>query len=338
MKQNLRILFITFLIILIAIATVAVSATPKMELTVYYGQVREQMEPVLKAFSNLHTEIEVKSFRAPTEELVTTAEMELRAGKPKFDVICAGSAQLLTLQQRYTTFKPFSPVDGGHIIKGLRDKSKVQIPIGTGFYVIEYNTKLITKEQAPKKWSELLNPEWNNKIVLADPKSSASIYGFVWYITQKLKGKPYGWSYFDELKKLNPKYVASHGTIGEMVSIGERPVGIQLMAVVDTAVAKGDPIWWNFPQDGIPTEVNMVSIRKNSPNQKAAEAFVNFMVSKDGQLMISKYMGYVPIRNDVSFTFKDGSKLKDIKLISRDDNWISENRADIIQRFQNIAK
>ncbi len=337
MEKALRIVVLPLLVVLALMATPAVQAA---ELTVYYPHVREQMEPVLKAFADAHPEIAVKSFRAPTEELTATMDMELKAGKPRFDVFSAGFPYIWTLQQKYKAFRKFPPKEGEHIIQGLRDPEQIQGPCGFGIYVIEYNTKLVAKEEAPKKWSDLLNPKWNHKIVLADPRSSGSVYGLIWYLTEYLapKGKPYGWSYYEELAKLDPRYVASHGTIGELVNIGERPVGLQVMQVVDTAVGKGEPVWWNFPQEGMPAETTMLAIRADSPNQRAAEEFVNFMVSKEGQALISKYMGYAPVRDDVAFAFKDGSKVKDLNVVRRDDMWIGKNRAEVIAKFREIIK
>jgi iron(III) transport system substrate-binding protein len=319
---------------------VAASAAHSAELTVYYGAVREQMEPVLKAFGDSHPQIAVKSFRAPTEELAATMDIELRAGKPKFDVVCSVYSPIWSLQQRYKPFRKLSPRDGERILQGLRDPEGIQVPFGFGIYVIEYNTKLVAKADAPKKWSDLLDPKWTNKIVLADPRSSGSVHSLIWYITEYLapKGKPYGWAYFEELRKLNPRYVASHGTIGEMVNIGERPVGLQVMQVVETAVGKGEPVWWNFPEDGIPAETSMVAIRTDSPNQKAAEDFMNFMVSKEGQALIGKHMGFSPIRDDVAFRYKDGTQVKDLNVIRRDDVWIANNRTEVIAKFRDIIK
>ena len=34
---------------------------------------------------------------------------------------------------------------------------------------------------------------------------------------------PYGWSFYRELRKLNAKYVASHGTVRAMVQTGSAP-------------------------------------------------------------------------------------------------------------------
>jgi len=320
----------------LAVASVSHSA----ELTVYYGATREHMEPVLKAFADAHPQITVKSFRAPTEELAATMDMELKAGRPKFDVICSVYSPIWTLQQRYKSFRRLSPREGEHILQGLRDPEGIQVPFGFGIYVIQHNTKLVSKAEAPRKWADLLDPKWNNKIVLADPRSSGSVHALVWYITQHMapKGTPYGWAYFEELKKLNPRYVASHGTIGEMVNIGERPIGLQVMQVVETAVAKGEPIWWTFPEDGIPAETSMIAVRADSPNQKAADDFTNFMVSKEGQSAISRHMGFSPVRDDIPFAYKDGTQVKNLNVIRRDDIWIANNRADVIARFRDIIK
>ena len=40
-------------------------------------------------------------------------------------------------------------------------------------------------------------------------------------ITQYLDSNEYGWDYFQKLQDLNVNYVASHGTIGELVSMGD---------------------------------------------------------------------------------------------------------------------
>ena len=310
------------------------------ELTVYYGAPREHVEPILKAFADAHPELNVKSFRAPTEELATTMDMELKAGSPKFDVVLAVFSPIWSLQQRYKVFRTLAPKEGERIVQGLRDPDQIQLPFGFGIYVIEYNTKLVSKAEAPKKWSDVLDPKWTNKVVLADPRSSGSVHGLIWYLTQHLapKGKPYGWAYFEELRKLNSRYVASHGTIGEMVNIGERPVGLQVIQVVETSVAKGDPVWWTFPEEGMPAEVTTLAIRANSPNQQAADTFMNFLVSKEGQVLVGKYMGYSPVRDDVPFAYKDGSQIKDLNVIRRDDIWIARNRADVIAKFRDIIK
>lgn len=308
-----------------------------MQLTVYYGAMRSQMEPVLNGFKKLHPNVTIKEHRAATEELIATMDMELRARNPQFDVAVGQNASFMNLQNDYNSFDSYVPPARGAIMEGLLDPDNIQTPVGTGFYVILYNTKLVSKDEAPKSWADLLDAKWTNKITLADPKSSSSVYSFIWYITQYLKGAPYGWSYFENLQKLNPAYAPSHGNIGEVVALGERSIGVQVMATVRSSMAKGDPVSWVFPSDGIPSELTVSVMRKNTPNRRAAELFTDFLLSKDGQQLVADHLGFIPVRKDLEFTFANGAKLSDIELIKRDVSWTANNKEEILERFRVIT-
>lgn len=308
-----------------------------MQLTVYYGPPRSHVEPILEAFKKLHPNIAMREHRAATEELVATMEMELRARNPQFDVAIGQNAAFMNMQKDYDAFGAYSPGGKQNIMPGLLDPEDIQIPIGTSFYVILYNTRLVKEADAPKSWAAMLDGKWSNKITLADPKSSASIYSFIWYITQYLKGEPYGWGYFEKLQKVKPAYAPGHGNIAEVVALGERSIGVQVMSVVQASIAKGDPVSWVFPSDGIPSELSVVVMRKNTPNRTAAEIFIDFMVSKEGQELVTKHLGYIPIRTDLEFTFTNGAKLSDIELVKRDVDWIANNKEDVIERFRVIT-
>jgi iron(III) transport system substrate-binding protein len=305
-----------------------------MEVTIYYAQMQSQMEPVLQEFKVQYPNITVHDYRAIGEELNATMEMEIRSGNPQFDVVVGGSAGLLGIRRRYAPFGRFEPRDKSDIIEALLDKDGVYMPIGIGLYVIEYNSKQISRAEAPKSWAELLDGKWLNKISIADPKSSSSVYGFIWFITQYKKGAPYGWDYFNKLQALRPHYAPSHGTIAEMVALGERLIGVQNMAPTLSSMAKGDPVSWVFPTDGVPSELNVAVVRKDTPNFRSAQLFVDFLLSKDGQGMVAKNLNYIPVRQDMDYTFPDGTRLSDLNLINRDDNWIADNREDILERFR----
>ena len=308
------------------------------ELTIYYTQMREQMEPLLRAFSNRHPEIAINDFRSSGEEMATKIEMELRANNPQFDVVLAANNAIADIQRRYDPFAPFVPTEVNSLMPGLIDRNNIQIPVGVGFYVIVHNTNHVSSAEAPRAWADLLNPRWMNRIAIADPRSSASIYGFIWYITQYLQGRPYGWDYFTNLQALNPNYVASHGTIGELVAMGERPIGVQVMATAQSSMARGDPVNTIFPSDGMPSELIVATVRRNTPNQRAAELFVNFLLSREGQQYVSNNLGFVPVRNDIDFVFANGVRLADANLVSRDVYWIADNRESIIERFRRLME
>ena len=309
----------------------------QMELTVYYGATLEQMTPVLDAFQEAYPNIEVSSYRGANEELSATMEMEIKSGNPQFDVAVMGNGPIITLQDEYDCFQPVSVESEDSISESLLDPDSILIPVGTGFYTIIYNTNLVSEEDAPASFADLVDEKWDNKLVIADPTSSSSVYTLIWMITQNLEGEPYGWEFFERLEELNVNYASSHGTIGELVAMGERSVGVQVMATAGTSLEKGDPIAIVYPEEGLPSEVNVSVVRKDTPNQEAAELFVNFLLSEDGQMLVADNLGWIPVRTDIpDYELADGTLLSDIELIPRDVTWVNENKDDIVARFTEI--
>lgn len=308
-----------------------------MELTVYYGATLDQMTPVLDAFQAKYPDIKLKSYRAANEELAATMEMETRSGNPQFDVVVQGNGPVITLQGKYDCFEPFTCASSEAVAESLRDPDGIMTPVGTGFYVIIYNTNLVSAQEAPKSFKDLMDSKWENAITLADPTSSSSVYTLIWMMTQYLDSETYGWNFFEKMQELNANYVASHGTIGELVSMGERKVGIQVMATAGTSLKKGDPIAIVYPEEGMPSEVNVAAIRKGTPNQEAAGLFVDFLLSEEGQKMVAENLGWIPVRTDLTdYALADGTPLSEIRLISRDVTWVTEKKAEVLDKFAEI--
>ena len=79
---------------------------------------------------------------------------------------------------------------------------------------------------APKNWTDLLDPKWKDKIALGHPGFSG--YVGTWAVTLR---KLYGWDFFEKLAKNNPQVGRSiNDTVtmlnaGESVVAGSGPVG-----------------------------------------------------------------------------------------------------------------
>jgi iron(III) transport system substrate-binding protein len=64
------------------------------------------------------------------------------------------------------------------------------------------------------------------------------------------------------------------------------------------AKAKGSPIDFIFPAEGLPAVTEPVAILKTTQNPAAARAFVDFILSDEGQ-KLAVSMGYIPARRSV---------------------------------------
>ncbi len=327
----------------VALTLVMASGAVAGELKVYYGTSRDLFEPVIQAFADANPAIKVSSYRAPTEELMATIELEIRAGKPLADVIVITASQLFGLHQQHKALEPYVPKDLDKVKKEVRDPANLLIPTGLNLSVIQYNTKRITGADIPKKFTDLLNPKWNNQVVMTDPRNSASAHTHIWFLTKYMVDTagepPYGWTFYRELRKLNPKAVASHGTIRAMVQTGERPLGIQMLNDALKSVSTGEPASFVLAQEGSAAEIAAAGIMKASRNQKEAQAFVDFMLTEKGQDLMAKLAGYVPVRADMPFKFPDGRSLAEVKVVPVDLPYNSPaKREEHMQKFQEIMR
>ena len=313
------------------------------ELNVYYGTSRDLFEPIVQAFAATRPDIKVTSFRAPTEELMATIELEIRAGKPRADVIVTSASQINGLQQQHKALQRYSPKELEKIKKELRDPELLLNPVGVNLSVIQYNTKRITGQDIPKKFTDLLNPKWNNQIVMTDPRSSGTAHTHMWFLTKYLVGTvgepPYGFRFYQELRKLNVKVVASHGTVRTMVQSGERPLGIQMLNDALKSVTTGEPASFVLTEEGSAAEITAASILKASRNQTEAQAFVDFLLTEKGQEMITKFGGWLPVRSDSGFKFPDGRTPADIKVVPLDLAYVSPTqREENVRKFHEIMR
>ena len=63
--------------------------------------------------------------------------------------------------------------------------------------------------------------------------------------------------------------------------------------------AKGAPVSFVFPSEGVSAVTEPVAVLNTARNAEVAEAFVEFLLSREGQELASR-MGYVPASEDVA--------------------------------------
>ena len=64
------------------------------------------------------------------------------------------------------------------------------------------------------------------------------------------------------------------------------------------AKTEGSPVELVYPEEGVPVITEPVGIMANTENEEASKAFVDFILSEEGQQLASE-QGYTPIREGV---------------------------------------
>lgn len=305
-------------------------------LQIYSAYPDEHIKPLIVEFNKKHPNVKVEVSVQPGEELLSTIELEMRAKSPRADIVGLNQASINSLQKRHSAMEAYQPAELDKVRAEARDPANIVIPACINPYLIQYNTNQVKAADAPKNWKDLLDPKWKGKIAMADPAKSQSVHSFLWFINTEMAksdAASYGLQYFDRLKANEVRLESSHGTIRDLTASGERPIGIQLLANGQTSANRGDPTAIVWPPEGSPGEISAFAMFSASDNKPAAKAWLDFVISKEGQTVMPKALSCAPIRNDVDYKFPGGTAVADVKIVPVDTTFITENRQKQTQDF-----
>lgn len=276
------------------LAAGAAGAQEARTITVYTSQPQDQMAAVVEAFNRDHPDITVEIFRSGTTELMAKLSAEFAAGATPADVMLIADAVAMTQLKddgRLLAYQD-APVEG--IPEALIDPDMTFFGtklITTG---IVYNTGLV--ETAPRSWAELTAPELASSLIMPSPLYSGAA---VIHVGTMVQQPEFGWDWYEALAENGAVAGQGNGTVIEAVARGEKAYGIIIEYMALNAKAKGSPVDFVFPDEGVSVITQPVAILKDSDAIEAAKVFVDWQLSRAAQDQ-SVEQGYFPVLEGVA--------------------------------------
>lgn len=297
--RRARIGFLTGALLAVALAGPAGAATK--EVVVLTSFPKELFEAYKQAFEARMLGVKVIVKQQQTNQAVTYLR-ETRS-RPEADVFWVsavdafqtlkadGLLERVTLPKELTARMP--PKIGSF---PLHDPDGTYWGFAVSGYGLMWNTRYLAlhKLPAPREWTDLTDPRYHGHLVISAPSRSGTTHLTIEVILQA-----YGW---------DKGWALLLQTGGNMGSITERSFGVPeavisgqygIGVVIDffglSAIASGHPIDFAYPAltSVVPASVAVV---KNGPNPENARAFVQFLLSDEGQLrLFSPEIGRLPV-------------------------------------------
>jgi len=240
--------------------------------------------PMGKAFQKA-SGITVKTTDDSTGPLV--ARITAERNNPHWDVVWFdGDSTMQSLDDLNLLYK-WTPAN----VKNYTSLGTSLIPTDHAFYptgvtaagIITYNTRKLSPAQAPKDWSDLTTPRFKGAVAMNDPAYSGPTYPMIAGMLQRDGGITSGESYFTRLKDNGLKIFQTNDPTINSVETGARLAAIVQDSAYYAAKATGAPVGVVYPKSGVTVLPGEVAINARSKHLKAAEAFVNYILSQTGQ-------------------------------------------------------
>ncbi|WP_234400649.1 extracellular solute-binding protein [Virgibacillus senegalensis] len=170
--------------------------------------------------------------------------------------------------------------------------------------VILYNNKELSEEEVPKDWDELVDPKWEDELIIRYPLASGTmrtIYSAMIYRTYKDTESPdEGYEWLEKLDANTKEYSANPEMMYNQVAKGVGSLSVWNMPdTVMLAEEKGYPFDYVIPESGTPVLTEGIAIVKDAPHPKAAEAFYEFVNTKEAAKLLAEKYYRIPTREDV---------------------------------------
>jgi iron(III) transport system substrate-binding protein len=265
------------------------AAKKEGELVWYTSMSISDSRPLLDAFEKKYPFIKSKLVRASSEKTLNRIITETRGGKWDFDVVAL--SEVGALVQRNLT-SPYVSAEAKTYSPKFKDPKGHWTAIYNNYYVIGYNTNLVSKQEAPKDWEDFLDPKWKGKISIDQEE-------YEWFATLNRDwGREKAERYMKALAQQNIQWRKGHTLIAQLMSAGEFPVAIAYAHRIESMKKKGAPVEWVDTVDPVVVSTNGIAISAKPNHPNAAKLFIDFVLSKEGQNII-RSANRIPARSDV---------------------------------------
>jgi iron(III) transport system substrate-binding protein len=309
-------------------ACILPAAAQEGKLVLYTSQPQTDAQQTIDAFKAKHPKVDVSFVRDGTPRVMAKLRAEIEAGAPQADVLLIADSVTMEGLKRDNVLLAHEGADVSAYPDGLHDPAKFWFAtklITTG---IVYND---AAPFVPTSWADLTRPEAKGLVAMPSPLASGAALIHTVTLTGNLAD---GWGYYEQLQANGALAEGANGGVLKAVAGGEKLFGMIVDFMPIREKAKGAPVSFVFPEEGVSAVTEPVAILKTTQNPDAARAFVDFLLSRPGQELTSA-QGYVPA--DPAVALPAGYPARDtIKVLPFDPAEALADEADNRARFEAI--
>ena len=335
--------------ILLAALALAVAAGPfsagamESKLVVVTSYPPDTTNTVKAAFEKKHPGVKVEMLRKKTTAGIKY--LQETAGNNRSDMFWASAPDAFEVLKGDNLLQKYEVK-----VKGIPEKVgafPINDPEGyyKGFaasgYGIMWNTRYLKAKKlpVPKSWADLVKPVYHGHVGMSAPSRSGTTHLTVETLLQG-KGWAEGWATWKAIAG-NFKTVTERSFgVPDGVNTGQFGIGIVIDFFGLSSEASGFPVKFLYPPVTTLVPAN-IAIVKNAPHPKAAAAFIEFLLSAEGQeVLLDPKIRRLPV-NPATYAkapadFPNPFKDKSLGAAVKFDLQLSKNRYNVINSLFDV--
>ena len=287
------------LVMIMVLCVTAALAEPTGKVLLYSSMQDEQLQAIEDAFEAKYPGIEMTHYYNGGGKLVSKMATEAKdGGQIACDVVWLGDPSDYEDFKARGWLEPYVSPETDHIAKAYMDPEGYYtagrlVTMGIAWCTLDGIG--IKEEDAPKTWNDLLDPKWQNQLVMTDPAQASTTK---YWMAAMMQSPKYGPEFFKKLRENGIELESGTTSTHNVVAAGSYQVGICLDYVSANLIAKGSPLAFHYTTDDVITMTSPIALLKGCANEENGKLLMDFILSKEGQeVLVANNL--VSVRDDV---------------------------------------
>lgn len=302
-------------------------AKPPSKVLLYTSVPQQLATQFAEAFMKKRPDIKVEIFRSGSTEVGAKLAAEREVGGIRADLLWLADAPVYYELRKRGELAPYISPESKHIPDDLKDPKGFFTGARLINMIIALNKEVTPLKDAPKSWRSF--PDFGKKAAMGNPLYSGSNF-----VTVATFVKKDGWDWFEKARAKGVAVVRGNSEAAAALAGKEFGVVMTLDYIVAGLIKKGASLEIIWPEDGAISVPSPIAIIKGTKQLDASKAFVDYVLSKEGQEFLVK-QEVIPVRGDVQPP-KGQPSASQIKFIPIPYEWAAENAPAIREKFEKI--
>lgn len=296
------------------------------ELVIYSGRSEPLIQPVIDAFKAKYPNVEVL-LKAGSNSELANALIEEKAN-PQADLFI--TTEMFTVQSlaQEGIFQAYVPTGAEQLPAGFLGPDNLWTGLTRRARVIIYNADLVSQEELPTSIFDLTDPKWKGQIAAAG-STNGSMQAQIAAMRQLLSEEETE-AWLNGLIANEVTFFGGHTDVRKAVGGGEFKLRLVNHYYYHLQKAEGSNVGVIYPdqgdgQIGLITNATAAAVVNGAAHAPAAQAFLDFLVSPEGQKLFAEQNYEYPLLPGVELHADvqplEGFRLADVDVVKASEDF-----------------
>ncbi len=305
--------------LLLSVILASCGRDSRERLIVYSPHGKEMLREYEEAFEAAHPDVDVQWIDMGGQDAYDRIRTE--SSNPQASVWWGGASTTFDRAAKEGLLEPYTPTWASSVSESARHPEHLWYGTYYTPEVITYNTRTLDSTEVPQDWDDLLDPEWNGRILIRYPLASSTMRTIFGALIMRQPTVEEGYRWLARLDQNVKTYTADPTQL--YLRLAREEGDVSLWNMPDTYIqadVNGYPFAAVIPETGTPVLTDGIAIVANAPQPEVAQRFYEFVTS-DSALVRQAHAYYrIPVRNDIQSELLP-DWIRDARILPMDIDW-----------------